>query len=77
MGIAGSIPAKNIVKILQTEELFYLRCISRCIAIKEVIDKLGKMRKAEIVSFMHKEQAYVETAPREVIEFKYAKSLQI
>jgi putative zinc finger/helix-turn-helix YgiT family protein len=42
-----------------------------------VIEKLGKMSKNEIVSFMHKEQAYVETAPRDVIQFKYAKNLQI
>lgn len=30
-----------------------------------VIEKLGKMSKNEIINFMHKEQAYVETAPRE------------
>ena len=42
-----------------------------------VIEKLGKMSKNEIINFMHKEQAYTETLPREVIQFKYAKSLQI
>lgn len=42
-----------------------------------VIDKLGKMTKNQIVAFMHKEQAYVETAPRAVIPFKYAENLQI
>ncbi len=42
-----------------------------------VIEKLGKMTKNEIISFMHKEQAYVETAPRDVIQFKYAENLQI
>ena len=42
-----------------------------------VIEKLGKMSKDEIISFMHKEKAYVETAPRDVISFKYAESLQI
>lgn len=42
-----------------------------------VIEKLGKMSKNDIVNFMHKEQAYVETAPRDVIQFKYAESLQI
>ena len=42
-----------------------------------VIEKLGKMSKNEIISFMHKEQAYIETAPRDVIQFKYAESLQI
>ena len=42
-----------------------------------VIEKLGKMTRNQIVSFMHKEQAYVETAPRDVIQFKYAEGLQI
>ena len=42
-----------------------------------VIEKLGKMSKNEIISFMHKEQAYVETAPRDIIQFKYAENLQI
>lgn len=42
-----------------------------------VIKKLGKMTKNEIISFMHKEQAYVETAPRDVIQFKYTEHLQI
>lgn len=42
-----------------------------------VIEKLGQMSKSEIVDFMHKERAYIETAPREVILFKYAESLQI
>lgn len=42
-----------------------------------VIDKLGKMSKNEIVAFMHREQAYLETAPRDIIQFKYAESLQI
>ncbi len=42
-----------------------------------VIEELGKMSKNEIINFMHKEQAYVETAPRDIIQFKYAASLQI
>lgn len=42
-----------------------------------VIEKLGKMTKNELISYMHKEQAYVKTAPRDVIQFKYAESLQI
>lgn len=33
-----------------------------------VIDKLGKMTKNQIVSFMHKEQAYIETVPRDIIQ---------
>lgn len=42
-----------------------------------VIEKLGKMTKKQIVSFMHKEQAYIETAPKDIIPFKYAANLQI
>lgn len=42
-----------------------------------VIAKLGKMSKNEIINFMHKEQAYTETAPRGIIQFKYAENLQI
>ena len=48
---------------------------------KEILDhvirKLGKMTKNQIVSFMHQEEAYVKTVPREIIEFKYAEYLQI
>lgn len=42
-----------------------------------VINRLGKLSKKEIVSFMHKEKAYVETLFGDVISYKYAESLQI
>ena len=42
-----------------------------------VIDRLGGMSKNEIVDFMHKEQAYMKTLPKDIISFKYAESLQI
>lgn len=42
-----------------------------------VIEKFGGMTKNEIVSFMHDEQAYEKTAPRDIIQFKYAESLVI
>lgn len=42
-----------------------------------VIANLGRMTKDEIVTFMHNEQAYTETAPRDIIQFKYAENLQI
>ena len=42
-----------------------------------VIEKLGKMSKNEIINFMHKERAYIETAPRDIIQFGYAENLQI
>ena len=42
-----------------------------------VIEKLGHMSKKQIVEFMHNEIAYKETAPKEIIEFRYSDSLQI
>ena len=42
-----------------------------------VIAKLGKMTRNEIVEFMHNEEAYKQTEPREIISFEYAESLQI
>jgi len=42
-----------------------------------VIKKLGMKTKNDIISIMHKEQAYVETAPRDIIQFKYEENLQI
>lgn len=42
-----------------------------------VIEKIGKLSKNEIIHFMHKEKAYIETAPRDNISFCYAESLQI
>lgn len=42
-----------------------------------VIAKLGMMSKDDIVNFMHREKAYAETAPKDIISFKYAENLQI
>ena len=42
-----------------------------------VIEKLGGMTKNEIVAFMHKEKAYVETEQKEIISFVYARELRI
>lgn len=41
-----------------------------------VIEKLGKKSKNDIVNFMHKEQAYVETAQRDYT-IQICKSLKI
>jgi putative zinc finger/helix-turn-helix YgiT family protein len=43
----------------------------------KVMEKLGKMSKDEIVDYMHSEKAYIETAPKDIISYKYAESLQI
>jgi len=45
--------------------------------VDEVISKLGGMSKDEIVTFMHRERAYTETVPRDIIKFKYAEYLLI
>ncbi|MGN0495138.1 MAG: type II TA system antitoxin MqsA family protein [Lachnospiraceae bacterium] len=63
-----SLSGEQIFKALSEEDIDILDF---------VIEKLGKKSKNEIINFMHKEQAYVETAPRDVIQFKYADSLQI
>lgn len=42
-----------------------------------VIKELGRKSKDEIVDFMHKERAYLETEPKKVISFEYAQYLQI
>ncbi len=45
--------------------------------LNDVVYKLGKMSKDKIISFMHKENAYIQTPLYDVIQFKYAKELQI
>ena len=42
-----------------------------------VIDRFGNSSRAEIVETMHQEDAYIKTAPGEIIPFKYAKTLSI
>ena len=58
----------NIFPSLSEEELEILDI---------VIEKLGKMIKNQIVSFMHSEQAYLETEPKDMISFIHAEYLQI
>ena len=42
-----------------------------------VINRFGKLPRNEIVDTMHKEDAYTETAPHDIIQFKYAKTLSL
>lgn len=42
-----------------------------------VIERFGKLSKTRIVEAMHQEDAYTETAPNDIIQFKYAKTLSI
>lgn len=63
--------------VLRGKQSFPSLVASERAIIDEVIIKLGKMSKTEIVDFMHSEMAYKETKPREIISFKYAECLQI
>lgn len=42
-----------------------------------IIQRFGNLPKAEIVEIMHQEDAYTETAPGDIIQFKYAKTLSL
>lgn len=42
-----------------------------------VIRRFGKTSKKSIVEAMHQEDAYTETAPNDIIQFKYAKTLSL
>lgn len=42
-----------------------------------VIQRFGRVSKNEIVATMHQEDAYIETAPNDIIQFKYAKTLSL
>lgn len=43
--------------------------------IDKVIEKFKNYRSTEISEYMHKEKAYIETKPNEIISFEYAKEL--
>lgn len=47
------------------------------IALNCTIRRFGNTPKAEIVETMHQEDAYTETAPGDIIQFKYALTLSI
>ena len=42
-----------------------------------VIQELGKTSKSELVKRMHKESAYIETEPHDIIQFKYTQDLSL
>ena len=65
-------------KFLPSEEKEYPHLTSEDMEILDsVIKRFGKVPKNEIVDTMHKEDAYTETAPHDVIQFKYAKTLSL
>ena len=60
----------------EDKEYTYLSSEDREI-LDAVIQRFGKLSKNEIVDTMHKEDAYTKTAPHDVIQFKYAKTLSL
>ena len=44
--------------------------------IDKVIEKFKNYRSSEISEYMHKENAYIETIPNEIISFEFAKELK-
>ncbi len=65
-------------RFLLDNEYEFLSLTKEEVSILEyVTEKLGRMTKNEIIKFMHQENAYISTGPREIIEFKYANQLQI
>lgn len=61
-----------------TENKEYLNLSEQDIDVLDtVIEKFGFSTKNEIVDAMHKETAYTETAPRDIIQFKYTMELSL
>lgn len=65
-------------RFLPTREKEYAYLSQADIEILEVvIKKFGRASKKEIVEIMHREDAYMKTAPKEIIPFKYASNLSL
>ena len=65
-------------KFLPTDDKEYPHLTSEDKAILDaVIHRFGKVSKNELVETMHKEDAYTETAPHDIIQFKYAQTLTL
>ena len=66
------------IKFTKTDEKRYDSLSSDDIAVLDtVIKRFGRAPKKEIVETMHKENAYTETAPSDIIQFKYAQTLSL
>ena len=66
------------VKFLLTEEKVYPHLTAEDMGILDaIIQRFGRASKNEIVETMHREDAYTETAPNDIIQFKYAKTLSL
>ena len=65
-------------KFLPTEnkDYFYLTPEDKDV-LDAVVQRFGAMSRRMLVKTMHKEDAYTETAPNDIIQFKYAKTLSL
>jgi putative zinc finger/helix-turn-helix YgiT family protein len=65
-------------RFLPTEDNEYPHLTSEDMEVLDtVIQRFGRVSKNEIVDTMHQEDAYIETAPYDIIQFKYAKALNL
>lgn len=65
-------------QFLPTESKEYPHLTAEDIGILDVvIQRFGNASKDEIVNAMHREAAYTEAAPRDIIQFKYAENLSL
>jgi putative zinc finger/helix-turn-helix YgiT family protein len=65
-------------RFLPTEDKEYPHLTTEDMEVLDaVIQRFGKASKNEIVDTMHQEDAYIETAPYDIIQFKYAKALSL
>ncbi len=65
-------------KFLPTEDKEYPHLMKEDMGILDVIiQQFGKVSKNEIVEKMHREDAYIETAPHDIIRYKYVQTLSL
>ena len=65
-------------KFLPTEDKEYPHLTAEDQAVlNAVIQRFGRVSKNEIIETMHQEDAYTETAPHDIIQFKYAQTLSL
>ena len=65
-------------KFLPTEDKEYPHLTAEDKAVlNAVIQRFGRVSKNDIIETMHQEDAYTETAPHDIIQFKYAQTLSL
>lgn len=66
------------VKFLPTEDKVYPHLTAEDMGVLDaIIQRFGRASKNEIVETMHREDSYTETAPHDIIQFKYSKTLSL